>query len=108
MYRAAKGLSQDRLAHKLGITFQQVQKYEYGTNRISFSRGYDICSALGVTIDDIVQGYSAPLERTLDADVPDLMNPLVLKFARMLGKMSPERAAKMVPKILALMDESGE
>lgn len=36
--RLVLGLSQERLAHALGVTFQQVQKYEKGSNRISASR----------------------------------------------------------------------
>lgn len=40
------GMSQERLAELLGVTFQQVQKYEKGVNRIAASRLYDIASAL--------------------------------------------------------------
>lgn len=39
-------MSQERLADLLGVTFQQVQKYEKGVNRIAASRLYDIASAL--------------------------------------------------------------
>ena len=42
MARLNENLSQTELAEKLGITFQQVQKYESGKNRISASRLYDI------------------------------------------------------------------
>lgn len=41
-------LSQDELARQLGITFQQIQKYEGGTNRVSVSRLLDICRVLKV------------------------------------------------------------
>jgi transcriptional regulator with XRE-family HTH domain len=44
------GMSQEKLAELLGVTFQQVQKYEKGVNRIAASRLYDICSALDVPI----------------------------------------------------------
>lgn len=40
------GMSQERLAEILGVTFQQVQKYEKGVNRIAMSRGWDIAVAL--------------------------------------------------------------
>jgi transcriptional regulator with XRE-family HTH domain len=42
------GLSQERLAESLGLTFQQVQKYERGSNRISASRLYAISKLLNV------------------------------------------------------------
>ena len=44
-------LSQKELAEKLGITFQQVQKYEKGVNRIGAGRLYSIATILGVDID---------------------------------------------------------
>jgi len=48
--RVAIKMSQEELAKALGITFQQVQKYENGTNRISCSRLYDIARALKAPI----------------------------------------------------------
>lgn len=50
MGRKAIGMSQENLAAGLGITFQQVQKYSTGANRVSASRLYMIASALGVPI----------------------------------------------------------
>jgi transcriptional regulator with XRE-family HTH domain len=49
--RVAIKMSQEELAKALGITFQQVQKYENGTNRISCSRLYDIGRALKTPIN---------------------------------------------------------
>jgi len=43
-------MSQERLAELLGVTFQQVQKYEKGVNRIAASRLYDIAAALDVPV----------------------------------------------------------
>lgn len=48
MRRLMAGLSQEKLADGLGITFQQVQKYEKGTNRIGASRLQAIADVLGV------------------------------------------------------------
>lgn len=48
MRRLMIGLSQEKLADGLGITFQQVQKYEKGTNRIGASRLQAIADILGV------------------------------------------------------------
>lgn len=48
--RTLLGLSQERLAEALGLTFQQVQKYERGTNRISASRLYELGRVLEVPI----------------------------------------------------------
>ena len=43
-------MSQPDLAERVGVTFQQVQKYENGKNRISAGRLYEVAKALGVTI----------------------------------------------------------
>ena len=47
--RARTGLSQVELARRVGITFQQIQKYERGSNRVVFSRFVELCEALGTT-----------------------------------------------------------
>ena len=51
--RRALSMSQGDLARALGITFQQVQKYERGANRVSFSRLSASASELQVTWDDV-------------------------------------------------------
>jgi len=57
------GMSQERLAELLGVTFQQVQKYEKGVNRIAASRLFDIAAALDVPIarffENIASGRGA-------------------------------------------------
>jgi transcriptional regulator with XRE-family HTH domain len=54
--RLAMGLSQTELAEKLGVTFQQVQKYEKGVNRIGCGRLFQIARTLGVHIMDFFDG----------------------------------------------------
>ena len=49
--RLAVGLSQERLAKSIGITFQQIQKYERGTNRIVASRLHDLARVLDVPVN---------------------------------------------------------
>jgi len=50
-------MSQEKLAKKLGITFQQIQKYENGKNRISAGRLYYMSQILNVDIQDFFQEY---------------------------------------------------
>lgn len=49
--RMLLGLSQEKLGEQLGLTFQQIQKYEKGVNRIGASRLYDLSRILGVGVD---------------------------------------------------------
>ena len=65
--RTLMGMSQERLGEALGLTFQQVQKYERGVNRVGASRLYDLARVLDVPIsffyDDMpesVSGIRAP------------------------------------------------
>ena len=72
------GLSQEKLADAIGLTFQQVQKYEKGTNRVSASRLQQISGALGVPIDffygdgaptDEVGGFADSAKSSYEADM---------------------------------------
>ena len=54
--RLARGLSQGALGKKLGVTFQQVQKYESGANRIGGSRLWDISGILEVPVAHFFEG----------------------------------------------------
>ncbi len=55
--RRELGMSQASLAMRLGLTFQQVQKYERGTNRISSSKLWEAAQALNVTVGWFFEGY---------------------------------------------------
>jgi transcriptional regulator with XRE-family HTH domain len=58
MRRMLIGMSQEKLGEMLGLTFQQVQKYEKGTNRISVGRMIDIARVLGVEIGFFFEGLT--------------------------------------------------
>ncbi len=53
------GMSQEALGEQLGLTFQQVQKYEKGSNRIGASRLYQIAQTLNVAVDYFYDGLAA-------------------------------------------------
>ncbi len=53
------GLSQERLGDALGVTFQQIQKYERGANRISASKLYEVSRVLGVPVSHFLDGLGA-------------------------------------------------
>jgi transcriptional regulator with XRE-family HTH domain len=56
MRRLMLGMSQEKLGDKLGITFQQVQKYEKGANRISASRLLEMCHILQAPVPYFFDG----------------------------------------------------
>jgi transcriptional regulator with XRE-family HTH domain len=55
--RISIGMSQERLGELLGLTFQQVQKYEKGMNRVGAGRLVDVAGALGVPVSYFFEGY---------------------------------------------------
>lgn len=60
--RLILGISQKKMAEKLGITFQQVQKYENGINRISASRLWDISKLLKVQVEYFFDGMNESIQ----------------------------------------------
>ncbi len=80
--RLLKGLTQQKISDVLGITFQQLQKYEKGTNRVSASRLYHMAKILECPI-----GYF--FEET-DRELPEKLNKGHYKLITLYGKLSPE------------------
>ncbi|MGB1033748.1 MAG: helix-turn-helix domain-containing protein [Primorskyibacter sp.] len=65
------GMTQQQLAEKVGIKFQQIQKYETGANRVSASRLWDIADALDVQVSYFFEGLQT------EADIEDGAAPSV-------------------------------
>jgi transcriptional regulator with XRE-family HTH domain len=66
--RMTLGISQERLGHALGLTFQQVQKYEKGTNRIGASRLHHIAQILQVPETFLFEGAPRAGHQASDND----------------------------------------
>jgi transcriptional regulator with XRE-family HTH domain len=62
MRRKLLGMSQEHLADALGLTFQQVQKYERGANRVSASKLYDMAKTLQVPVAFFFDGLATRLK----------------------------------------------
>lgn len=60
--RTLLGMSQERLGEAVGLTFQQIQKYERGTNRIGASRLYDLSCVLDVVVSYFFDGAPDPAD----------------------------------------------
>ncbi|MHA1549927.1 MAG: helix-turn-helix domain-containing protein [Alphaproteobacteria bacterium] len=79
--RKSMGFSQKKLAHKLNISFQQIQKYESGVNRLSVVRLIEISQALSVPLYSIIGDLSDTA-----FDVKDIETRY---FLRIYHKISP-------------------
>ncbi len=59
--RVLHGFTQAQLSKQIGITFQQLQKYESGANRICVSRLFDICKVFAMDISTFLKDFSVNL-----------------------------------------------
>ncbi|MDZ4371750.1 MAG: helix-turn-helix transcriptional regulator [Phenylobacterium sp.] len=64
--RRTIGMSQEALAEQCGVSFQQIQKYENGTNRISFSRLVQISRALRCRVTDLMDVFDGSDKETAE------------------------------------------
>lgn len=103
--RIAAGLSQGALGDRIGLTFQQVQKYENGSNRISASKLVEIADTLGVSAAGFLEGLGAingakdqgclsSIDGAHDlvaiyARLPPFLRAAVLQLARSLAQGPP-------------------
>ena len=85
--RLLLGLSQEELANSIGLTFQQVQKYERGTNRISASRLFNIAKVLKVPVEfffegatgkKLARGFGESKQASLEPDITTRRDTLEL------------------------------
>ena len=76
------GMTQQQLGDKVGIKFQQIQKYETGTNRISASRMWDIAAAMEVPVSFFFEGLEGQAPDTGEARGDILTNKEALELVR--------------------------
>ncbi|MCY0147030.1 helix-turn-helix domain-containing protein [Hoeflea sp. G2-23] len=86
--RLACGMSQEKLGDALGVTFQQIQKYEKGTNRVGSSRLVAIAKVLGSSVQDLFDGIDIEGDQIKVADVLD---PRVGQGATILQKIPADK-----------------
>lgn len=104
--RMEAGLSQERLAELLGVTFQQVQKYEKGINRIAASRLFQISAALEVSVAYFFDGLHPARADGVAEEGPDgfvydaLATPEGMQMLTLFGSI---RSGKLRRRVLDLL-----
>ena len=120
LQRMLRGISQEKLGERLGLTFQQVQKYEKGVNRIGASRLFDLANVLGVPIqffyDDApsmeprVAAQPGFADRVPDAYVFEFLNSREgLELNRAFAKISDPKTRRAVVELVRAIgnDDAG-
>lgn len=93
--RILAGLSQDELGTALGVTFQQIQKYERGTNRVTFVRLQEIAKILGESVDYfIVNGK--PLSKTAQTMHSAMTDPHTVRLVQAFNKIKSNDKSLLV------------
>ncbi|MFZ0267803.1 helix-turn-helix domain-containing protein [Caulobacter sp.] len=114
MRRKLLGVSQEQLADSLGLTFQQVQKYERGANRVSASKLYEIAKTLQVPVAFFFDGLADPMEGSDGDEVGQkaerivqefLTTPEGLELAEVFPKIGRGRVRRQVLDLVRAMAE---
>jgi len=115
--RKILGVSQERLADALGLTFQQVQKYERGANRVSASKLYEIAATLQTQVAYFFEGLADPSDASEGEVAPGterfvqdfLMTPEGLELAGLFPKITRARVRRRVLDLVRSMaDDEAE
>jgi transcriptional regulator with XRE-family HTH domain len=115
MRRKILGFSQEKLADSLGLTFQQVQKYEKGANRVSASKLYEIAAALQTQVAYFFDGLAAPGDSDAEGDASEqfvhdfLMTPEGLELASIFPRITrPSVRRRILDLVRSMADEETE
>lgn len=113
MRRKELGISQERLAESIGLTFQQVQKYERAANRVSASKLWEMSRALNTSISYFYEGLSdtpEPAGSNLPREtVQDfLMTPEGLELASAFPKIAHGRLRRKILDLVRVMSEDSD
>jgi len=93
--RQARGITQNKLAEALGLTFQQIQKYETAANRISASRLIDIARVLQIDLSELLPNAETP-KSTADPVLAKQTNLLLTLFTAIPDNQLRQSILKLV------------
>lgn len=103
--RLRLGLSQTALAKAVGVSFQQVQKYEKGVNRISASKLFDIAGVLDEAIPYFFAGYSSRPGLAEEAAPAFEHGPPATRQSLEIAQLAPQLPLRQQKLILEMMRE---
>jgi len=110
-------MSQEKLAEQLGLTFQQIQKYERGANRVSASKLFEISKALKASVsffyDHLVLPGEAPATGVSEDVTPEfrhdfIMTPEGMELAKAFPRIGSRKMRRQVLDLVKALAEESE
>jgi transcriptional regulator with XRE-family HTH domain len=115
MWRTERKISRITLGEAIGLTGQQIQKYESGTNRIGASRLQQICAVLEIPVSFLFEGAlgSSPGESGMPQDIIDFMESeegvrFVAAFSRITDRKMRRGIARLANRIAEQVERISE
>ena len=99
MFRVDRGMSQTMLAERIGVTFQQIQKYERGANRVGASRLSQIASVLDVSVGELFES-SRTGSSGLNSPIRLLAEPGALRVLKAYARTTSPRVRSCIAKLV--------
>lgn len=104
--RVLLGISQERLGELLGLTFQQVQKYERGDNRVSISRAFAIAEGLRCDVAVLLVGLDGRSE--VPAEAGGASDRLTLEIAKAIAAIADPEIRKRLHALAKACTNTGK
>ena len=102
--RQHRGMSQTDLATKVGVTFQQIQKYENGSNRVGSGRLYKIAMILKVPVGSLFDGVDHPSNSSAEAaPAAMLAGPYAMRLLRAFNALGDTALRKSIAEMVEKM-----
>jgi transcriptional regulator with XRE-family HTH domain len=108
MWRTERKISRITLGEALGLTVQQIQKYEKGTHRIGASRLHQICAVLEIPVSLLFEGElgPSPRESGIPQDIVDFMeSPEGVRFVAAFSRITDRKVRRGIVRLAGRIAE---
>jgi transcriptional regulator with XRE-family HTH domain len=106
VHRLVRGMTQEGLGEKLGVTFQQIQKYEKGTNRVGSGRLYQIAALLEVPVTAFFEGGDTHSTSRNASPFDLLADPVSLRMVQAFSEIPDQKTRRAVLALVESMNST--
>lgn len=99
------GISQAKLGDMIGVTFQQIQKYERGENRIGASTLYEFAKLLKTDVAYFFKDYNIYSESLDNCAMSGMMEKNIIKLNRIFRRITNSKSLDIIIKLVDILEE---